>query len=245
MAGCFESVSSLLMWRLACRPSIPGMRQSMKDDVERLGAVLGLEGRDGFRAGRHHLHMAGKSAERLCENLPRGCVVIHNQHMQLRELFRTNLPRTFGDTDFEPDGEEEGAANPGSLSSQTRPPISSTNRREMVRPSPVPPCLRVRGRVGLHERLEEFRRLLPASCRCPVSRTGELELHLLARAFEQLDVQPDLAVLRELHGVVDKVRQDLAEAERVAQQVLWNLGRDMREELQALVVRLLGGERRD
>ena len=30
MAGCFGSVSSLLIWRLACRPSIPGMRQSMK-----------------------------------------------------------------------------------------------------------------------------------------------------------------------------------------------------------------------
>ena len=30
MAGWMLSVSSLLMWRLACRPSMPGMRQSMK-----------------------------------------------------------------------------------------------------------------------------------------------------------------------------------------------------------------------
>ena len=32
---------------------------------------------------------------------------------------------------------------PGSLSSQTWPPISSTSRRQMVSPSPVPPCFRV------------------------------------------------------------------------------------------------------
>ena len=32
---------------------------------------------------------------------------------------------------------------PGSLSSQSRPSISSTRRRQMVRPRPVPPCLRV------------------------------------------------------------------------------------------------------
>ena len=33
--------------------------------------------------------------------------------------------------------------SPGVLSIQICPPIISTSRREMVRPSPVPPCLRV------------------------------------------------------------------------------------------------------
>ena len=32
---------------------------------------------------------------------------------------------------------------PGSLSSRICPPINSTSRSEMVRPRPVPPCLRV------------------------------------------------------------------------------------------------------
>ena len=32
---------------------------------------------------------------------------------------------------------------PGTLSTQMRPPSSSTKRREMVRPRPVPPYLRV------------------------------------------------------------------------------------------------------
>ena len=56
---------------------------------------------------------------------------------------------------------------PGSLSSQTRPPISSTSRRQMVRPKPGAAVLARGGHVGLRERLEQLRRLLLASCRCP------------------------------------------------------------------------------
>ena len=52
-------------------------------------------------------------------------------------------------------------------------------------------------------------------------------------------------LLGELDGVVDEVRQDLAEAERVAQQMLGDAGRDVRQELEPLVVRLLRGERGD
>ena len=57
--------------------------------------------------------------------------------------------------------------------------------------------------------------------------------------------EPDLAALGELDGVVDEVGQDLAEPQRVAQQVLGNRRRDVGQELQPLVVRLLGGERGD
>ena len=52
-------------------------------------------------------------------------------------------------------------------------------------------------------------------------------------------------LLGELDRVVDEVRQDLAEAQRVAQQVLRDAGRDVGQELQPLVVRLLRGERGD
>jgi len=41
-------------------------------------------------------------------------------------------------------------------------------------------------------------------------------LNFIAGAFEQLDVQSDLAAFRELNGVVDEVNQDLTEAKRVA-----------------------------
>ena len=75
------------------------------------------------------------------------------------------------------------------------------------------------GHVGLRERLEQLRRLLRRHADAGVAH-GELELHLLAGALEQFDVEPDLAALGELDGVVDEVGQDLAEAERIAQQVL-------------------------
>ena len=75
------------------------------------------------------------------------------------------------------------------------------------------------GHVGLRERLEQFRRLLLRHADAGVAH-GELELHFLAGAFDLLDVQPDFAVLGELDCVVDEVRQDLPEAQRVAEQVL-------------------------
>ena len=71
-----------------------------------------------------------------------------------------------------------------------------------------------RGHVRLGERLEQFRRLLLRHAHAGVAH-GELKLHFLADAFDQIDVQADLAALRELDGVVDEVGQYLTEAKRV------------------------------
>ena len=71
-----------------------------------------------------------------------------------------------------------------------------------------------RGHVRLGKRLEQFRRLLARHADAGVAH-GELKLHFLAGAFEQINVQADLAALRELDGVVDEVGQDLTEAKRV------------------------------
>ena len=49
---------------------------------------------------------------------------------------------------------------PGSLSTVMSPPIIRQSRRLSASPSPVPPYLRVVGRVGLGELLEEPRQLL-------------------------------------------------------------------------------------
>ena len=57
--------------------------------------------------------------------------------------------------------------------------------------------------------------------------------------------KPDFAALGELDGVVDEVGQDLTEAKRVAEQLLGNRGSDMDQELEPLIVRLLGRERGD
>ena len=62
---------------------------------------------------------------------------------------------------------------PGSLSSQMRPPINSTSLREIVRPRPVPPCLRVVDMSAWVKGWNSF-----ADCSCvmpmPVSRTENL-----------------------------------------------------------------------
>ena len=76
-----------------------------------------------------------------------------------------------------------------------RPPINSTSRRQMVRPEPGAAVLARRGHVGLRERLEQLRRLLLRHADARVAH-GELELHLLAGALEQFDVEPDLAAAR-------------------------------------------------
>ena len=109
-------------------------------------------------------------------------------------------------------------------------------------------CITGRDRVALDEAAKQLWNSF-ADCSWRHADAGvahrELELHLLARAFEQLDVEPDFAALGELDRVVDEVGQDLAEPQRVAQQVLRDAGRDVGQELQPLVVRLLRGERRD
>ena len=133
---------------------------------------------------------------------------------------------------------------PGSLSSQMRPPINSTSLRRDREAEAGAAMFARRGHVRLGERLEQFRRLLARHADAGVAH-GELELHFLAGAFEQIDVQADLAALGELDGVVDEVGQDLTEAKRVAEQLLGNRGSDMGQELEPLIVRLLGRERGD
>ena len=162
----------------------------------------------------------------------------------MREPLGNDLARALGGADSEPDGEEERAADPGLAFEPDAPAHQLDQPPADGQPQPGAAVLAGGGHVGLRERLEQLRRLLRGHADARVAH-GELELHLLAGAFEQFDVQPDLAALGELDGVVDEVRQDLAEAERVAQQMLGNRRRDMGQELQALVVRLLGGERRD
>ena len=107
----------------------------------------------------------------------------------------------------------------------------------------MPPCLRVVDMSACVNGWNSF-----ADCSgvipIPVSRTEHLQLHLVARALELFDVDPDLAAVGELHGVVDAIGQDLAQANRIAEQVLRDARRDVHQELEALLVRLLRRQRR-
>src|SRR5436309_3204267 len=64
-------------------------------------------------------------------------------------------------------------STPASLSSQIRPPMSSTSRRQMVKPRPVPPCLRV---VDISAWLKGWNNFADCSfvMPMPVSRTENL-----------------------------------------------------------------------
>ncbi len=203
-----------------------------------------LDGGDGFLAGRDRVHAAGQGAERFLQDLARGGVVIHDQHAELRQFFGNQFARTFRLADSEPDGEEERAADarlafqPDASAHQLdQPPADGEAEARAA-------VLARGGHVGLGERLEQLRRLLLGHADAGVAH-GKLELHLFARAFEQLDVQPDFAVLGELDGVVDEVRQDLAESERVAEQKFRDARRDVGQKLEPFLVRLLRRERGD
>jgi len=64
-------------------------------------------------------------------------IVVYDEHAKLREFLGTIFPVPVAEPTAEPDVEIEGAADAGSLSSQMRPPLNSTSRRQMVRPRPV------------------------------------------------------------------------------------------------------------
>ena len=114
----------------------------------------------------------------------------------------------------------------------------------MVRPRPVPPCLRVVDMSACWNGWNSFADCSRRHADAGVAH-GKLELHLLAGALEQFDAEADLAAFGELDRVVDAVGENLAEAERVADEQLGDAGRGVHQELEPLFVCLLRGQRRD
>ena len=105
---------------------------------------------------------------------------------------------------------------PSSLSTEIVPPISSTRRLEMARPSPVPPNRRV---VEASTWLNDVNSLSIRSggMPMPVSRTTELEPVGARPGRLSAGEDDDLARLGELDGVREQVQQHLAQARRVAE----------------------------
>jgi hypothetical protein len=212
--------------------------------VVRFDGILPLDRGDGFLPGGDRVHAERDPAQGFLEDFPRGGIVVDDEHPEFPEPLGQDPARARRGADSEPDGEEERAAGPGNA---LEPDAAAHEVHEAAADGEAEPGAAVLaggGHVGLREGLEELRRLFGRHADARVAH-GELELHLVARALEQLDVEPDLAALGELDGVVDEVGEDLAEAQRVAEQVFRKAGRDVREELEALLVRLLRGERDD
>ena len=192
------------------------------------GVVL-LYGRQRFRAGTDHVHMAGHAFEGFLQDFARRRIVVHHQHIEPGQLLGKHLAVTRGGADPQPDGEEERAAH---ARFAFEPDAAAHHLHKLARDGQAQAGAAVLargGHVGLGERLEQFRRLLRRHADAGVAH-GELELHLFAGAFEQFDLQPDFALLGELDGVVDEVGEDLAEPERIAAQILGDRRRRHRRE---------------
>ena len=161
----------------------------------------------------------GHVAERVGQDLARCRVVVHDQHWRLGNCSGKILPLPGGRAQTEPGGEQERAADAG-LALDPDPAAHQLDEPLADRQAqPGAAVLAGGGHVGLGERLKQLRRLFRRHADAGVAHR-ELELHLLADLFEQLDLQADLAVLGELDGVVDQVGEDLAEPQRVAAQIL-------------------------
>ncbi len=128
---------------------------------------------------------------------------------------------------------------PGSLSTQIRPPISSTSLAEIVRPSPVPPNRRVVEPSACSNGwkiVSSFSAGMPI----PVSATAKWRTTPSTAGVLERNGDDDFAPLGELDRVADQVDQDLAQPAGVADQGVGHVGGDPAGQLQALGVRPQG-----
>ena len=188
--------------------------------------------RDGDRPG-------APARQDLLEDQAVGGVVVHDQD---RQPFQPgNVRLDAGDDascglDAQHDREPNVLPRPGSLSTQIRPPISSTSLAEIVRPRPVPPNRRVVEPSACSNGSKIVSQLLGGDAD-PRVGDGEAEDDSLDRPASSSDNgDDDLAPLGELDGVADQVDQDLAQPAGVADQSVGDLGRDPAGQLQPLGV---------
>ena len=85
----------------------------------------------------------------------------------------------------------------------------------MVRPRPVPPNRRVVESVGLLERLEDRLLLVAGDAHATVA-DEVVQIHVVRRQGSLLDLDENLAALRELDRVAHKVDEHLPQAARIA-----------------------------
>ncbi len=125
---------------------------------------------------------------------------------------------------------------PGSLSTQIRPPISRTSVEEIVRPSPVPPNRRV---VDPSAWLNASKIVACLLCGMPmpVSLTEKVQLRPIAELLVAADLHQHVSVLGELDRVADQVGDHLADPPRVADDAGRDVGGDVGNQLEPLLVR--------
>ena len=118
------------------------------------------------------------------------------------------------------------------------PPISSARRRLIASPSPVPPYRRLVEASTWRERLEQLVQAVGRDADAGVADgRGGRPTASGSRRRRAAGRDHDLAGLGELHGVVQQVQQDLADAARVADRRLGRPRLDVVGDLEPLARR--------
>ena len=243
MAGCLRTVGSFLMSRAASSPSMPGIRQSMNTTSYGASPLRSLIA---AMASAPELTASTRSVRLLRDSTRISRAAALSSTTSPRNAWNlagtTRRPATASPTSSQTVNAKV-LPTPGSLSSQICPPINSTRRRLIVRPRPVPPCFRVVDMSACENgwnNLADCSRVMPI----PVSRTENFNCTLAP-------VRSSSSILRRISprsvnftALLTRLVRICAEPQRIAAQLLGNRPGHIGQELQALVVGLLRGERR-
>ena len=185
--------------------------------------------------GQHRFHQP--PSERGLEDPPVDGVVVHDEDRHVPEMRHPRVRRLRRQAPA-PAGRSNDTVKwnvlplPGSLSSQMRPPSSATRFVEIARPRPVPPYLRV---VEPSAWMNGLKIAACCSCGTPMPVSDTLNRSTASTVCLRLgfDGQHHLAVLGELDGVADEIRDDLAQAAGVAHQRGRHVGLDVADQFQS------------
>ena len=127
---------------------------------------------------------------------------------------------------------------PTSLSTQIRPPMSPTNWEQMASPRPVPPNRRV-VELSAWVKASKIDRCLSAGIPSPVSVTQKFRPTWSSPHWLGRDLDDHLAVLGELDRIAHQVDDHLAQADRVADHAVGDIGVNVEDQLEPLLLRPL------
>src|SRR5262245_51194739 len=169
------------------------------------------------------------------ENVERRSIIIHYQRRQGAKPFGNDSASRRARSYTHRHGKQERAASawfalePYLATHQFHQPPG--NRQ----PEPSASMLACRGRVGLGERLKQSCSLFGRHADARIL-DREPELGPGAYLFQQFRFQVDLALLSKLDGIVDQVRDYLAQPQGIADQILGNRSWNLSQKLQPLLL---------
>ena len=211
---------SFLMASASVKPSASGIWKSVSTRWNgRPDSCAARSARERFgHAGRQRRDHA-PADEHLFEQAPVRGVVVDDEDGQVSQIDRVGNRRHGGGavTSAKLAVKWNVLPLPASLSTQRRPPISCTSCDEMVRPSPVPPYVRVMEPSAC---VKASKTLLLTVQRDADARVpdGEVQHDVLWCRRLPRHAKHDLALVGELDGVPEQIDENLAQASGVASQ---------------------------